>query len=227
MSVRHILIAVPARDEELTLGACVRSLARARALVDVPSTVVVVLDSCTDDSAGVLRRFPDVLVLEREHGNVGRSRADAVAAGLAAIRIPEVRQEEIWLAFTDADGTVPPGWLREHLTAERAADAYVGAVVPRLADLDASRRHAWHRSHGPGATVGHVHGANLGVRASAYTAVGGFPPLPVGEDVELVARLRADGFRVVADDAEPVRTSSRLIGRAPDGYARYLRDLTA
>ena len=223
MTVRHLVIAVPARDEEPTLAACLRSLGRARERVAVPSTVVVVLDSCTDGSADVLRRFTDVIAAERTHGNVGLSRADAVAIGLGSVPTPP---EQTWLAFTDADSTVAPGWLGEHLAAARTADAYVGAVVPRLGDLDAPRRRAWRRSHGPGATIGHVHGANLGVRASAYAAVGGFRPLAVGEDVDLVERLRAAGHVVAADDAHPVRTSSRLVGRAPDGYAGYLRDLT-
>ena len=40
---------------------------------------------------------------------------------------------------------------------------------------------------------GHVHGANLGVRADAYWRVGGFRPLHVGEDVDLVSRLVTPG----------------------------------
>ncbi|MEY9954128.1 glycosyltransferase family 2 protein [Leifsonia sp. EB34] len=222
MSVDHILIAVPARDEEATLADCLRSLERARAAVPVRSSVVLVLDSCTDGSLDVARRFPDSLVIEREHENVGRSRHDAVLTGLRACGSSPDRT---WIAFTDADSTVPRPWLREHLRAARTADAYVGAVVPRLAELDEPRRRAWQRSHPPGATLGHVHGANLGVRADAYLRVGGFLPLLVGEDVDLVARLRDARFRIAESERHPVTTSGRLSGRAPEGYSAYLRGL--
>lgn len=223
MTVDHILITVPARDEESTLADCLRSIERARSAVAVPSSVVVVLDSCTDGSAEVARRFPGVSTIERDHRNVGRSRHDGVVTGLEAVGGDPQR---VWVAFTDADSCVPRFWLREHLHAAEHADAYVGAVVPLLADLDEARRRVWERTHPPGATVGHVHGANLGVRAGAYLRVGGFLPLFVGEDVDLIARLRAAGDPIAENDRHPVSTSSRLAGRAPDGYAAYLRGLT-
>lgn len=220
--VEHVIVAVPARDEESTLADCLRSVEIARTLIDVASSVVVVLDTCRDGSADVARRFADTLVIEREHGNVGRSRHDAVLAGLAHIAADPVHT---WIAFTDADSCVPRTWLREHLRAAHSADAYVGAVIPRLCDLDDDRRKAWQRTHPPGATLGHVHGANLGVRAHAYLRVGGLLPLFVGEDVDLVSRLRADRYAIAESERHPVVTSSRLVGRAPDGYAAYLQAL--
>jgi cellulose synthase/poly-beta-1,6-N-acetylglucosamine synthase-like glycosyltransferase len=218
----HVLVAVPARDEEATLADCLQAIERARTAIDVASSIVVVLDSCTDGSADVARGFADALVIERDHGNVGRSRHDAVLAGLATVA---AAPERTWIAFTDADSCVPRSWLREHLRAANGSDAYVGAVVPRLDDLDEARRQAWRRSHPPGATLGHVHGANLGVRADAYHRVGGFLPLFVGEDVDLVSRLRAARYSIAESERHPVSTSSRLTGRAPDGYAGYLRGL--
>lgn len=223
MRVDRVLVVVPARDEGATLRACVESVHRARAAICVPSSVVVVLDACTDGSAVVARGLPGVEVIERDHRNVGRARHDGVLAGLEAAPTPVGRT---WIAFTDADSVVPSLWLREHLTSAGSSDVYVGAVVPRLDELDPFRRRAWRRSHTPGATLGHVHGANLGVRASAYEQVGGFLPLVVGEDVDLVARLRAEGFSIAESEGHPVVTSSRLRGRAPDGYATFLRDLT-
>ncbi|WP_431279371.1 glycosyltransferase [Leifsonia poae] len=223
MTVSRLLIVVPARDEESTLQDCLESIAAARAAVHIPSTVVVVLDSCTDRSGEIARDFHDVLAIERDHGNVGRSRHDAVRAGLATMT---TRASRVWIAFTDADSCVPASWLQEHLAAADHSDAYVGAVVPHLADLDPERRRTWERTHPPGATLGHVHGANLGVRANAYRHVGGFLPLFVGEDVDLVARLRAARFPITESERHPVITSSRLTGRAPNGYAAYLRDLT-
>ena len=76
---------------------------------------------------------------------------------------------------------------------------------------------AWRATRVPGRPNGHVHGANLGVRADAYLRAGGFPDRPAHEDVDLVAALVASGARVVATDACDVLTSGRLVGRAPGG----------
>lgn len=75
-----------------------------------------------------------------------------------------------------------------------------------------------------GTANGHVHGANLGIRADVLRRGGGFPPLAVHEDVRLIERVRAQGARVVASAGAEVCMSGRLVGRAPDGYARYLRE---
>jgi hypothetical protein len=40
-----------------------------------------------------------------------------------------------------------------------------------------------------------VHGANLGVSARAYLAVGGFPPVSAHENVALVTALKTGGWR--------------------------------
>ena len=70
-----------------------------------------------------------------------------------------------------------------------------------------------------------MHGANLGVRADAYLAVGGFAPVPAHEDVGLVDRLVAAGRRVCWVDVPRVVTSPRLDARAPAGLGADLRAL--
>lgn len=221
-AIRRAVVVIPARDEEGTLADCLGSVEAACALVDVPTDIVLVLDDCRDGSAEVAARHPAVRTETVAFANVGRSRAFGVDTALSACGDDP---DAVWLAFTDADGTVPRGWLREHLRAARRADAYVGSVVPVLAELDRARRDAWEARHAPGATLGHVHGANLGMRASVYRRAGGFPPLETAEDVRLAERLRATGAVVVSSEREPVVTSARLRGRAPDGYAGYLAAL--
>jgi len=223
-AIRRAVVVIPARDEAPTLDACLRSVEEAAAIVDVPTDIVLVLDACTDGSAVIAARHPAVRTVPVEFGDVGRSRAYGVETALAG---SGQDPESVWLAFTDADGTVPRGWLAEHLRAARHADAYTGAVVPVLADLDTERRRVWEDRHPPGATLGHVHGANLGMRASAYRRAGGFPPLATAEDVRLAARLRESGIVMLSSEQEPVVTSARLRGRAPRGYAGYLEALAA
>ena len=72
-----------------------------------------------------------------------------------------------------------------------------------------------------------MHGANLGFRASAYLAAGGFPALPTAEDRALVAELAAAGARVLRTRALPVTTSARREARAPHGFSRHLAELDA
>jgi hypothetical protein len=72
----------------------------------------------------------------------------------------------------------------------------------------------------------HVHGANLGLTAQTYRTLGGFPPLPVGEDRALVDQAAAAGHRVHRATDLPVRTSARASARAPAGFAAHLLALS-
>lgn len=220
--IRHVVVAIPARDEAGTILDCLESVAVAGRRVGIPVTVAVALDSCTDGTAELLSGRRDLLLVEGDFASVGRARREAVDLGLSS---RPTAPRFTWIAMTDADSVVAPEWLREHLAAAEVADAYVGAVVPRLDDLDERRRSLWLRSHPPGATLGHVHGANLGVRASAYATVGGFTDLTTAEDVDLVRRLRAAGTPTVGSERHPVVTSARLSGRSAGGYADHLRSL--
>ncbi len=133
---------------------------------------------------------------------------------------------EVWVASTDADSRVSPDWIVGHVRhADHGADLVIGTVHPDLADLSEPQRRAWLATRTPGRANGHVHGANLGIRADAYLAAGGFGPESCHEDVNLVDRVRASApERVLAVADVDVLTSGRLQGRTPGGYARYLRE---
>jgi hypothetical protein len=60
------------------------------------------------------------------------------------------------------------------------------------------------------------------VLASTYLSAGGFRPLLLREDVDLVHRLGHAGAVIAADAVPDVITSGRSIARAPGGYASYL-----
>jgi GT2 family glycosyltransferase len=72
---------------------------------------------------------------------------------------------------------------------------------------------------------GHVHGANLGIRADLYQRLGGFDAAVVNEDVDLIRRARRHGVEIRWALDMAVRTSSRAVGRAPLGFAGHLQDL--
>ncbi|MBD9700074.1 glycosyltransferase family 2 protein [Flavimobilis sp. GY10621] len=232
--VRRAEVVVPAHDEEGLVGRCVEGLAaavghaRAHGL-DV--WVTLVLDACRDATGTVAaeaaaRAGLDLTVVELDACAVGRAREAGVAAVRARLaREAAVADEEVWLLHTDADSVVGHDWIVEHVRlADAGADVVVGTVRPDPADLGPERTRAWAATRVPGRPNGHVHGANLGLRLSAHVAAGGFDPVVAHEDVGLVARLRALPVRIVASDVVDVLTSGRTEGRAPHGYAQYLRE---
>lgn len=223
--VDAVAVVIPAHDEEELLGACLDSIAvavlAARAVVDRVD-VHVVLDACRDGSARIAAAA-EVTVTTIDARAVGVARSAGIARALSAL--PDHDLRHIWTAHTDADSVVPSNWITHQLLhARRGADLVIGTVRPDFDDLTPEQTAAWWATHTPGAPNGHVHGANLGIRASALVGVGGFPPAAAHEDVRVVELIRRAGGRAVATDAAWVRTSGRRQGRAPEGYARYLQE---
>lgn len=223
-TIEAVLVVVPARDERVLLGACLDALARAAGQVKVPVVTVVVLDRCTDGTETVLCGR-DVASIRTTVGCVGGARAAGVREGLR--RLASTPPERIWIANTDADTVVPVGWLVHHLSqADGGVDLLLGTVA--VADAPAALVSAWAKEYVQAEGHPHVHGANLGVRASTYLRAGGFDPVPVHEDVRLAASIGTDLTAVVVRTAStPVATSGRLVARAPDGFAGHLRGLQA
>jgi hypothetical protein len=237
--VQQVVVVVPARDEQDRLGTCVRSLVEAAAQVEVPVTLVVALDRCVDGSRGVaelaLHGAPahvrgavvDVPRVVGRAGTVARVRNVGVRHGLHLAGSTDLAGT--WLLHTDADSVVPRRWIARQLRwASMGVDAVVGLVqLDDDPDLPASARdrHDAVVADGspPGQPHGHVYGANLGVRATAFARVGGFPAVPVGEDRGLVERLDADPAAfVIRTRTGVVTTSGRRVGRADGGLASLL-----
>jgi hypothetical protein len=133
---------------------------------------------------------------------------------------------DIWLATTDADTVVPAGWLRQQERhASQGWDAVAGTI--EVADWSgyqpATRTRFSERYDGGTGPHPHVHGANLGFRASAYLMAGGFPAEPTAEDHAFVSALAACGCRVLRTRALPVVTSARRDGvNGTGGYPEEL-----
>jgi glycosyltransferase involved in cell wall biosynthesis len=227
--VDHVVVAIPARDEESLLPACLRSVSAAvtvlqRARPGMHLVVAVALDGCTDRSARVVRDWDAATVVLPGRG-VGFARDAAIERGLSALRTPP--EHATWVACTDADTVVPSRWLlRQVMWAERGADLVVGTAEP-VGVARGEALAAWHARHQLVEGHTHVHGANLGVRADRWREVGGFGQLTVGEDVELVERVRTLTEHWVATDTTRVLTSGRPRSRVGGGFADYLSDLDA
>jgi len=233
-------VVVPARDEADRIAACVSSL-RASLWASLgdgscgEARIVVVADRCRDATATVARGPLGLLdeVVEVDYGNVGAARRRGTDGLLELLGYGgRAAAKRTWLLTTDADTVVPVDWVAAHLRLAEAGAAGVAGVVrvDTFADhaehADAVRRRfdVTYAIH-PDGTHPHVHGANLGVRADAYLAVGGWPTLATAEDHALWARLRSDGWPTVSSIEAWVTTSGRRVGRAPLGFAACLADL--
>ncbi|PFG68512.1 glycosyltransferase family 2 protein [Enemella evansiae] len=216
-----MVVVVPAHNEADWLATCLASVQRAVRRVRIPVRVRVVLDACQDATAAQVPRW--VHSLEVQYRNVGAARAVGFADLLEA---PEVESpgRRTWLSCTDADSEVPADWLVAQLDSAAAGhDLFVGTV--RVDDWS-GRAPGLLAQHDLGYDLQpghrHVHGANLGVRLSAYRSLGGFKPLRVHEDVELVRAAVDAQLPVDWSDAAPVLTSARRSTRAPGGFAAAL-----
>lgn len=227
-SIGHVAVVVPAHDERALIGRSLSSLLRAREALPpgVSCSIVVAADACTDSTAMASRLrlcSRRDLVLDVDVRSAGAARRLGTAAGLAASPVPA---ERVWISCTDSDTVVGDDWITRQLAlAESGAEGVAGIVVLQDdGNLDAGLRRRFASSYRINADGSHehVHGANLGVRADAYLAAGGFRNLQTGEEHDLWNRLRALGCDLVSTAELVVATSARLSGRAPNGFAADL-----
>lgn len=225
--IEAVAITVPAHNEEGMLPSCLAALRQAAATGATPVHTVVVADTCADGTAR-LAREAGASVVEISARNVGAARAAGMRAALR--RLPGLDPTQIWLATTDADTLVPTCWLSRQIQyAGRGWDAVLGTVTVtdwagRPASLAAV--FAAHYGHSTG-THQHIHGANLGVRASAYLAAGGFQALQTAEDRALLESLGSAGCSILPVTDIAVETSARRQARAPRGFSHLLGRLAA
>jgi glycosyl transferase family 2 len=138
------VIAIPVKDEEERLPACLRALADQRDWLGRPIPpalvrVVIFANNCTDQSAGLARKLAEGLSLDVR---VVEARLPSATAHAGAARRAAMDIAEAWLVeggerdgvilTTDADSQVAQNWMVANLDAfEPGADAVLGRI-----DLD-------------------------------------------------------------------------------------------
>ena len=138
------VIAIPVRDEEERLPACLRALARqsdrsGRSISPTQVRVVLFANDCTDRSASLARQLGAGLSLDLR---VVEARLPPAVAHAGSARRAAMDLAEAWLVeggesdgvilVTDADSQVAPNWIAENLAAFAAgAEAVLGRI-----DLD-------------------------------------------------------------------------------------------
>ncbi len=228
MAIEVVGIVVPAHNEAAVVRESALALVAAARRARIPVRIVFVDDSSTDGTALVaataLNDVPHAILQVRAR-NVGAARR--VGHDHLLDHFSDVPRQNLWFASTDADTVVEPDWLVRQLhLAENGTDAVAGIVqLP----AGAHAGHAFAAAYQAkiwGAIHGHIHGANMGVRASAYLLAGGFQAQECHEDVSLWQRLRANPrVTTLADSALTVTTSARQRGRLRGGFASHLFEL--
>ncbi|UOA34211.1 hypothetical protein DSM110093_04046 (plasmid) [Sulfitobacter sp. DSM 110093] len=240
-------IIIPARNEAERIGDCLTALApqctdRVR--------VILVVNNTDDDTGAVAQAIAshhslDLTVLDLTFApGMGVGAARQRGSALALEQMPHLRH----ILTTDADCRVSPDWIAQSLHHLQRVDAICGKVTlnPKEADclagLDPHLHHyevayrelviELYARNAPNCadlrgSHGGAPGASLGFTRDAYETVGGFAPIPCGEDRQIIRALRALGKSVLHADDIWVEASCRLVGRAEGGMADTLRDRLA
>lgn len=232
----ELTVIVPARNEEQSIGECLRSLvAQSESVFELGRDweLVVVDDHSTDKTAEIARSFPGVTVIEAaklEKGWTGKNNAIWTAARKARGR---------WILFTDADTIHEPGDL--HRAMHEAGRHKVGIlsysprqlvsgfwqrVLMPLVFSELALAYPPAKVSDPNQRVAAANGQFLLVEREAYRKLGGHPSVKdrVLEDVELafVAKRRRVGLRFrYAPDALSTRMY-RTTGAMLEGWTKNL-----
>ena len=189
-----ISVVVPVRNDPGHLRACLESLAAARGSED--REVIVVDDASTDDSAAVAASLgARVLRLERRAGPAAARNRGAEGA----------RGDIVF--FVDADVCVHPetlGQVASAFAADPGIDALFGSYdrQPGASNFLSQYKNLFHHFvHQQGSAEASTFWSGCGaIKRSVFLEMGGFDTSytrPCIEDIELGARLRRAGRRIV------------------------------
>lgn len=203
-----VSVVIPVLDDAAMLAAALpRVIAQ---LSGVSAEVIVSSGAPLDDATEAVRRVhASVRWVTSEPG-----RAVQMNAGAAAAR-------GLWLLFLHADTVLADGWpmaLEALAVRPAAAGCFRFALDSAVWQARIIERGVAFRVRCLGLPYGDQ---ALFVRRSVFEALGGYAPLPLMEDVELVRRLRAGGHRL---DVLPLEATTSARRWQQDGWMR--RSLT-
>jgi len=187
MSRRRLSVIIPALDEEASIARAILSCREAG-----PCEVIVVDGGSRDRTAEIARGRADAVII------APRGRATQMNAG-AAVAGGEI------LLFLHADTLLPRGAVPVVIGALQDPAVIGGAFRVRLAASSGAGRYIRATLGITGRAIGaraRVTRAFTGdqaifVRAETFRSVGGYPEIPLMEDVELSRRMRRAGKTVL------------------------------
>lgn len=243
----EVIVAIPARDEEERIEACLASLAAQKTAT--PFSVLVLANNCRDRTVDLVRGLGPNAPFDLHLFDMrltGSAAHAGMARRLAMNAASHLLDEEGVILSTDADSRVDVNWVQENLLELHAgADIVCGVICPDMAEgallpsyvherglnefvyerkateletlIDPLPWDPWPRHR-------METGASLALRAGLYVEVGGVPDIQPAEDRALVALARRHGGTVRHSFGPQVVTSCRLDGRARGGWADDLAE---
>ncbi|MFZ0958478.1 MAG: glycosyltransferase family 2 protein [Candidatus Sulfotelmatobacter sp.] len=225
-----VSVIIPARNEEVSLGACLESLV---AQTGIDFEIIVVDDNSIDRTRAIAASFPKVKVIEAAPlppGWTGKS--NAVATGARHARGQ-------WLLFTDADTVHVLGSLSRALSEAQQNNVELLSYSPEQIALtfweiatlpvvfaELARQYPPAKVSDPNSPLAAANGQYILVRRDAYDAVGGHAAIAgdILEDVALARAVKSSGrkirFRYAAD---AVRTRMyRNYAQLREGWTKNL-----
>jgi glycosyltransferase involved in cell wall biosynthesis len=196
---------VPARNEEVSIAACITALAAQPEIVEI----IAVNDQSSDRTAeilhGLAKNISHLHVIDAPAppvGWVGKNHAAALGAHQA---------NSPWLLFTDADAVLLEGAIAKAIALATEKDAalisfspeqelqtwYERVLIP-FVYLRLAQRFSFDDVNDPASKAAAANGQFLLIQRETYDAVGGHDAIhnSVLEDVALARRVKSAGFRL-------------------------------
>ncbi len=196
---------VPARNEEVSIAACITSLAAQPEIVEI----IAVNDQSSDRTAeilhGLAKNISHLRVIDAPAppaGWVGKNHAVSLGARQAS---------SPWLLFTDADAVLLEGAIAKAIALAAEKDAalisfspeqelqtwYERVLIP-FVYLRLAQRFSFDEVNDTASKAAAANGQFLLIQRETYDAVGGHAAIhgAVLEDVALARRVKSAGFRI-------------------------------
>lgn len=200
-----ISVIIPTFNEEKNILKCLESL-EIQTIPRKKYEIIVVDGRSRDNTVRLARKLADKVIYQKSH-KVGGARNDGIRIAKADI-----------VATTDADCTVPKGWLKNII--EDFEDENVSCVFGPIRPMEKAEKYKYMIAannlfmeivHIAGlfhATIG----SNTAFRKSEFLRVGGYRQVSAGDDYEIAVRMRRVG-KIKLDKRLFVNFSMRRIDK--------------
>jgi glycosyltransferase involved in cell wall biosynthesis len=180
-----VTVIIPAKDEELTIAACIESVIAALKKID--SSEIILVDSCSSDrTVDIAKEYPI---------SIFRLRDDWIKSPAAGRYIGSIKSRGEYLSFIDADMIVEEGWIVQgvkYLDEDSMLAGISGELFNVVLSGDSKKERRVINQIG---LVDYLPGAAI-FRKSVIEEAGHFNPFMMGnEEKELGERIKKLGYK--------------------------------